>query len=151
MYKLVAPLIAIAAVVAACGGGGGGSGDTATKDVNNPASLKGQTIEYWASNQAPTIQDDQKILKDEAAKFTQQTGVKVNIKVIGWPDLFNNITTATTSGRSRGSGVQILASTVQAVSSTSPIGAESGNRSMAAVISVSVSRMYSRSTSSLVG
>jgi multiple sugar transport system substrate-binding protein len=80
----------------ACGGGGGGGSSNVSA---NPASLKGQTITYWASNQAPTIQDDQTILKREAAKFTAQTGVKVNIKVIGWPDLFNNITTATTSGK----------------------------------------------------
>ena len=100
MRKLtVAPLIAVAAAatVVACGGGGDDSSSSATS--TNPASLKGQTITYWASNQAPTIQDDQKILTAQAAKFTQQTGVKVNIKVIGWPDLFNNITTATTSGK----------------------------------------------------
>jgi multiple sugar transport system substrate-binding protein len=94
MRPLYAAVLALSATLAACGGGG--SADKASTD---PASLKGQTIEYWASNQATTIQDDQRILEREAAKFTKQSGVKVNIKVIGWPDLFNNITTATTSGK----------------------------------------------------
>ena len=35
----------------------------------------------------------------EIADFSKQTGVKVNFKVIPWPDLFNNITTAVTSGQ----------------------------------------------------
>ncbi len=95
MHKLLAVPLAATAIVA-CGGGGD---DNGSKVSSNPASLKGQTITYWASNQAPMIQDDQKILTTQAAKFTQQSGVKVNIKVIGWPDLFNNITTATTSGK----------------------------------------------------
>jgi multiple sugar transport system substrate-binding protein len=95
MRPRYAAVLALTATLVACGGGDGGSEQAST----DPASLKGQTIEYWASNQATTIQDDQKILEREAARFTQQTGVKVNIKVIGWPDLFNNITTATTSGK----------------------------------------------------
>src|SRR3954454_5639696 len=95
MRPRYAAVLALTATLVACGGGDGGSEQAST----DPASLKGQTIEYWASNQATTLQDDQKILERQAAKFTQQTGVKVNIKVIGWPDLFNNITTATTSGK----------------------------------------------------
>jgi multiple sugar transport system substrate-binding protein len=95
---LLSTTLAVVAVGAgACGGGsdsGGGSGAASTGK-----SIKGQTITYWASNQAPTIPQDYKILRREAAKFTKQTGAKVNVKVIGWADLFNNITTATTSGK----------------------------------------------------
>jgi multiple sugar transport system substrate-binding protein len=94
-------VIALAAVVAACGGGGGDSGSGAAPAAGNAGSLKGQTITYWASNQATTLEDDKRILTKEAAKFTQQTGVKVNIRVIGRPNLFNTITNATTSGKGR--------------------------------------------------
>ncbi len=87
--------IAVALTVAACGGSdnSGSSPSPGAKD------LKGQTITYWASNQAPSIPEDYRILEREAAKFTAQSGVKLDIKVIGWPDLFNNITAATTSGK----------------------------------------------------
>ena len=56
--------------------------------------LKGQTITYWASNQGAVDPEDYRILKREAAKFTAQSGVKVDIKVIGSPDLFDDITAA---------------------------------------------------------
>ncbi|GAA4677356.1 sugar ABC transporter substrate-binding protein [Frondihabitans cladoniiphilus] len=62
------------------------------------SSSSGKTITYWASNQAPTIQGDQTILKAELAKFTAQTGVKVNIEVIPWTNLYNRILTAVSSG-----------------------------------------------------
>jgi multiple sugar transport system substrate-binding protein len=91
---LLALVVAVGALVAACGGGNDNQSSSSSS-----ASLKGQTITYWASNQAPTIAQDYTILRREAAKFTRQSGVKVNVKVIGWPDLFNNITTATTSGK----------------------------------------------------
>ena len=32
-------------------------------------------------------------------KFEKQTGIKVNLQVIGWPDLYNKILAATTSGQ----------------------------------------------------
>ncbi|MBF4575999.1 sugar ABC transporter substrate-binding protein [Frondihabitans sp. VKM Ac-2883] len=57
-----------------------------------------KTLTYWASNQAPTIQGDQKILKAELAKFTEETGIKVNIEVIPWTNLYNKILTAVSSG-----------------------------------------------------
>jgi multiple sugar transport system substrate-binding protein len=85
--------VAAAVTVAACGSSssdsGGGSG----------ASIRGQTINYWASNQGATIDQDKQVLGQAIGKFTKQTGVKVNFKVIPWPDLFNNITTAVTSGK----------------------------------------------------
>jgi multiple sugar transport system substrate-binding protein len=85
-------LAAVAAVVAACGGGGDSGG-------SNSGSIRGQTITYWASNQGATIDQDNEVLKQAIARFTKQTGVKVNFKVIPWPDLFTNITTAVTSGK----------------------------------------------------
>jgi len=81
---------AAALIVGACGGGGGSGGTTGP--------IKGQTITYWASNQGASVDQDKQVLSAAIAKFTKQTGVKVNFKVIPWPDLFNNITTAVTSG-----------------------------------------------------
>ncbi|MEO3926200.1 extracellular solute-binding protein [Micromonosporaceae bacterium B7E4] len=71
--------------LAACGDDGGG-GD-------------GKTLTYWASNQGPSLDEDRKILQPELDKFTQQTGIKVELEVIGWPDLLNRILAATTSGQ----------------------------------------------------
>ena len=93
---LVAVIVAL--VVSACGG----SSDKSSSSSSTTAgakSLKGQTITYWASNQAKDVPSDYKLLKPELAKFTAQTGVNVNLRVIGWADLFNNITAATTSGK----------------------------------------------------
>jgi multiple sugar transport system substrate-binding protein len=76
-------------LVAACSsssGGGGGSG-------------KGATLTYWASNQGTSLDNDKQVLAPELAKFTKQTGIKVNLKVVPWSDLLNNILTATTSGK----------------------------------------------------
>jgi len=89
----LAAAAALATGVVACGGsdesGGGGGG----------GSIKGQTITYWASNQGASIDQDKQILGAAIKKFTQQTGVKVNFKVIPWSNLFTNITTSVTSGK----------------------------------------------------
>ncbi|WP_460447382.1 extracellular solute-binding protein [Angustibacter aerolatus] len=78
--------------MAACGSddadGGSGGGDAA-----------GQTLTYWASNQGTSIENDQQVLKPELAKFTQQTGIKVDVEVVPWSDLLNRILAATTSGK----------------------------------------------------
>ncbi|MFB9238225.1 ABC transporter substrate-binding protein [Plantactinospora siamensis] len=71
----------------ACGGddGGGGSGS--------------KTLTYWASNQGTSLDNDKEVLTPVLDKFTQQTGVKVNLEVIGWNDLQTRIQTAVTSGQ----------------------------------------------------
>ncbi|MFC0624639.1 ABC transporter substrate-binding protein [Kribbella deserti] len=86
-------LIAAAAVSAlgisltACGGddGGGGSGEG--------------TLTYWASNQGTSLDHDKQVLTPVLEKFTAETGVKVNLEVIGWNDLQTRIQTAITSGQ----------------------------------------------------
>jgi multiple sugar transport system substrate-binding protein len=85
-------LVAASATVAACGGGGDSTSASG-------GSIRGKTIEYWASNQGSTIDQDKQVLQKAIAEFTKQTGVKVNFKVIPWSDLFTNITTAVTSGQ----------------------------------------------------
>ncbi|MFI1094452.1 ABC transporter substrate-binding protein [Streptomyces sp. NPDC020917] len=96
-------LLAATALVAALGltatACGGGSSDSSGGDKSDPASLKGQTITYWASNQGTSLDNDKQVLTPELNKFTQQTGIKVKLEVIGWADLLNRILAATTSGQ----------------------------------------------------
>ncbi len=85
-----AVVLAMAATATACGGGSStdGSGGSGSR-----------TLTYWASNQGPSITADKKILGPELKKFQQQTGIKVKLEVIGWPNLLNRILAATTSGQ----------------------------------------------------
>lgn len=98
--RRVAPALALtlsALVLAACGGGsdsdddGGGSGAS--------GGSAGKTITYWASNQGTSIEHDKQVLKPELDKFTQRTGIKVDLEVVPWDDLLNRILAATTSGK----------------------------------------------------
>jgi multiple sugar transport system substrate-binding protein len=82
---------ALALTVAACGSSDEGSGGGKVK--------AGTTIEYWASNQGATIDQDKQVINDAIGRFKKETGVNVKFKVIPWSDLFTNITTATTSGK----------------------------------------------------
>lgn len=77
--------VALVAATAACSGSDSGA--------------ESNTITYWASNQAPSLQGDKKILRPELKKFTKRTGIKVKLRVIGWNDLLNKIMSATTSGQ----------------------------------------------------
>jgi ABC-type glycerol-3-phosphate transport system substrate-binding protein len=83
--------VVIAAAVAGCGGG------TTTNSATNGTGST--TLTYWASNQGSSINADYTVLDPELAKFQRQTGIKVKLEVIGWPDLLNRILAATTSGQ----------------------------------------------------
>src|ERR1035437_7494739 len=87
--RLIGTVVAVLTVstAAACGGS------------SNSSSGSSKTLTYWASNQATSLDKDKEVLTPELAKFEQQTGVKVNLQVIGWPDLLNKILAATTSGQ----------------------------------------------------
>lgn len=83
-----APLAAAAAAgLAACGGGSGGDG-------SSPDSLT-----YWASNQGTSLENDKEVLTPVLERFTEETGIAVDLEVIGWNDLQNRIQTAITSGQ----------------------------------------------------
>jgi multiple sugar transport system substrate-binding protein len=88
--RLAATAVAVMtlAATAACGGNGSSSSGSDAK-----------TLTYWASNQSPSLADDKKNLAPVLKKFQQQTGIKVNLQVIGWPDLQSKILAATTSGK----------------------------------------------------
>ncbi|MBY8878004.1 ABC transporter substrate-binding protein [Actinacidiphila acidipaludis] len=94
LLAATALVAALGLTATACGGGSDSSGDK-----SDPASLKGQTITYWASNQGTSLDNDKQVLTPELNKFTQQTGIKVKLEVIGWADLLNRILAATTSGQ----------------------------------------------------
>jgi multiple sugar transport system substrate-binding protein len=57
------------------------------------------TLTYWASNQGTSLDNDKQVLQPELDKFKQQSGITVNLEVIGWPDLLNRILAAATSGQ----------------------------------------------------
>nr|WP_238355677.1 sugar ABC transporter substrate-binding protein [Kribbella sandramycini] len=92
MRSLVAAVAATALGVslAACGGSDSGSDGGSGGD---------QTLTYWASNQGTSLDNDKQVLTPVLEKFTQETGIKVNLEVIGWNDLQTRIQTAVTSGQ----------------------------------------------------
>lgn len=77
---------ALALTATACSASGG---DASSGDV---------TLTYWASNQGASLDDDKAILTPVLEKFTEETGVKVDLEVVGWNDLLTRITTAVASG-----------------------------------------------------
>jgi len=100
--------VALAATtLAACGssssgsGSGSGAGSTspsASSGSSGSGSIKGQTINYWASVEGTGPSQTTKTLTGEFKKFTAQTGVKVDMQVIPWSDLLQKILTSVTSG-----------------------------------------------------
>ena len=89
---VVVAVIALIAAAAGCSSGNSASTGTGTGG-------SATTLTYWASDQGSSIADDYTVLNPELAKFQKQTGIKVKLEVIGWPDLLNRILAATTSGQ----------------------------------------------------
>src|SRR5947209_4881668 len=69
------------------------------KSANDSGSAGGGTLTYWASNQGTSLDNDKAVLRPELDKFKAQTGITVNLEVVGWSDLLNRILAATTSGQ----------------------------------------------------
>jgi multiple sugar transport system substrate-binding protein len=87
LLTLACAAAAMTVPLAACGGSSGSSSAT------HP------TLTYWASNQGTSLQADRQVLGPQIAKFTKQTGIKVNFQVIPWTTFLNQITAATVSGK----------------------------------------------------
>ena len=88
LWMLTAPAAALTLGLTACGGG---SDDVDTEDISG-------SITYWASNQGTSISNDEEILQESIDRFTEETGVEVDLEVIPWSDLQNRILTAISSG-----------------------------------------------------
>jgi len=80
--------VTVLAATAACGSNNSGN-----------SSSEGKTLTYWASNQSPSLAADKTNLEPVLKEFKKQTGITVNLQVIGWPDLYSKILAATTSGK----------------------------------------------------
>lgn len=83
-------------------GGGALAGISALSVVGcggGQSSESGNTITYWASNQGATLQRDEEVLGEQIRRFQEQTGIQVELRVISWENLYNEILTATTSGQ----------------------------------------------------
>ncbi|GGS63875.1 sugar ABC transporter substrate-binding protein [Planobispora rosea] len=92
--KLATTALAGALLLAAsaCGDDGGSGGPSAEGGAP-------KTLTYWASNQGPSLEADQEILKPELDRFKKETGIEVKVEVVPWADLLNRILAATTSGQ----------------------------------------------------
>ncbi|MFC5929847.1 extracellular solute-binding protein [Cryobacterium melibiosiphilum] len=86
-FKLFASVTAVAAMtigLSACASSDSGAGS--------------ERITYWASNQGESLTVDEEVLTESLDRFTEETGVEVDLEVISWTDLYNRILTAVTSG-----------------------------------------------------
>ena len=99
--KRLVTMVAVGMALAACGSGGTDGTGAAQPAPGAPtgAVRAGTTLTYWASNQGTSLAADKKILTPQLERFTQQTGVQVDVEVVPWSDLLNRILAATTSGK----------------------------------------------------
>lgn len=88
-FAAVAAIAALAITATGCSGGTGSESTDAG----------GKSITYWASNQGTSVDNDKEVLTPQLKKFEDETGIKVNLEVIGWNDLQTRIQTAVTSGQ----------------------------------------------------
>ena len=79
---------------AACSSGG--SGDASSSGSSGGSDV---TLTYWASNQGTSLDNDKEVLTPVLDAFTKETGIAVDLEVIGWSDLQTRIQTAVTSGQ----------------------------------------------------
>lgn len=56
-------------------------------------------VTYWAVNMGPTLKENQHLLTRELHAFTEKTGIKVDLEILGWDVLYTRIMTAVGSGR----------------------------------------------------
>jgi len=88
----IAAITSIAALslsgLAGCSGAASGPGSAEA----------GGTITYWASNQGSSVTQDEEILGESIKRFTEETGIEVELEVVPWADLYNRILTAVSSG-----------------------------------------------------
>ena len=90
--------VVVALVVSACGGS---SSDSTTTTASTPAAnanalKKGTTVNFWIMPNGPQPQAD---MEKTVKPFEDQTGVKVNVEVVGWDVQLDRIKNAAVSGQ----------------------------------------------------
>ncbi|WP_394834808.1 sugar ABC transporter substrate-binding protein [Pendulispora rubella] len=95
-HRIAVAATLVVAFTAACSRGSS-TGNSSESNVQ-PAP-KTQTLNYWASNQGTSLDNDKQILEPELKKFEQQTGISVHLEVVPWSDLLTRILAATASGQ----------------------------------------------------
>jgi len=78
-------VVAIAAGLAGCSSSGS----------ENPEDI---TLTWWATQQSASIETSQAVWEAVAGRFTDETGIDVEVEVIPWADLYNKILGAVSSG-----------------------------------------------------
>src|SRR5262247_4170067 len=87
----IALFVATALVVAACGGDDNDNNQAASA----PAKKPGGTVTLWIMNNGPQpVPDMEKTLQP----FTQKSGIKVKVELVGWDVQFDRIRNAAVSG-----------------------------------------------------
>ena len=87
----IALFVATALVVAACGGGN----DSKSNEASTAAKKPGGTVTLWIMNNGPQPVPD---MEKTVAPFTQKTGIKVKVELVGWDVQFDRIRNAAVSG-----------------------------------------------------
>jgi multiple sugar transport system substrate-binding protein len=89
--------LVLALVVAACGGDDNDKSSSTSKPAANANALKkGTTINFWIMPNGPQPKAD---MEKTVKPFEQQTGVKVNVEVVGWDVQLDRIKNAAVSGQ----------------------------------------------------
>jgi len=89
--------VVLALVVAACGGSDNNKSSSTSKPAADANALKkGTTVNFWIMPNGPQPQAD---MEKTVAPFEQQTGVKVNVEVVGWDVQLDRIKNAAVSGQ----------------------------------------------------
>ena len=89
--------VVLALVVSACGGSSSNDKTTASKPAANANALKkGTTVNFWIMPNGPQPQAD---MEKTVKPFEDQTGVKVNVEVVGWDVQLDRIKNAAVSGQ----------------------------------------------------
>src|SRR5207344_2070183 len=82
-------------VVSACGGSDDNDKSASKPAANANAVKKGTTVNFWIMPNGPQPQAD---MEKTVKPFEDQTGVKVNVELVGWDVQFDRIRNAAVSG-----------------------------------------------------
>ncbi|MDR1427703.1 MAG: sugar ABC transporter substrate-binding protein [Bifidobacteriaceae bacterium] len=73
--------------------------ESGTSEPGDEGLSSGVTISYWATNQGPSVPFDEEVLNEQIARFTEETGIEVDLEVVPWSEINDQIVTATTTMR----------------------------------------------------